>query len=56
MDTAIPFGQPPNLFTGNKRVAIDGSGGDEATVLILHNTPLPMTVLAIISDITYDRS
>ena len=54
--TDIPFGAPTPLFTGSKYVPIDSSSEKEASVLIYHDQPLPMTVLAIISDITYSRS
>lgn len=53
--TSVPFGFPPSLFTGNKKVPIDSSSEDEANVLIVHKQPLPMTILAIISDTSYTR-
>ncbi|TET97748.1 MAG: hypothetical protein E3J23_08700 [Candidatus Stahlbacteria bacterium] len=54
-NTAVPFGFPPSLFTGNKKIQLDSSSTEEANILIVHNQPLPMTILAIISDISYSR-
>ena len=55
-DTSIPFGVAPPLFTGTKEIPIDASTEHESRIQIQHSQPFPMTVLAIISDITYDRS
>ena len=54
--TSLPFGMPVPKFTGTIDVPIDTSSEKESSVLIFHNQPLPMTVLAIISDVTYSRS
>ena len=54
--TELPLGTPPGLFTGTKKIPVDSASEQEASVLIQHDQPLPMTVLAIISDVTYSRS
>ncbi len=54
--TDIPFGTPPPLFTGSINIPVDSSSERESSIIITHNQPLPMTILAIISDITYSRS
>jgi len=54
--TSVPFGMQVPKFTGTINIPIDTSSDQEASVFIFHNQPLPMTVLAIISDITYSRS
>ena len=54
--TALPFGKPPGLFTGTKDITVDAPSEQEANIIIQHNQPLPMTVLAIITDISYSRS
>ena len=53
--TDIPFGSPPSLFTGIMDIPVDSSSEQEASILILNDQPLPMTVLALITDITYSR-
>ncbi len=52
-DTTISFGTVPSLFTGVKTINVDSSTDSEAEILLYHDQPLPMTILAIISDITY---
>lgn len=37
----------PALFTGDKKVAFSGAWGEDATVRIEQNQPLPLTVLAV---------
>ncbi|MCK5614059.1 hypothetical protein KAR91_69995 [Candidatus Pacearchaeota archaeon] len=53
--TTVPFGSPPPLFTGAKQVSFDSSSEREASVLVYHDQPLPITVLAIVSDLSYSR-
>ena len=53
--TEVPFGSPPELYTGMIDLPIDDSSGQEQSVVLLHDQPLPFTVLAIIYDITYSR-
>ena len=53
--TEVPFGSPPALYTGIVDLPIDDSSGQEQSVVLTHNQPLPFTVLAIIYDITYSR-
>ncbi len=55
-DIIVPFGAPIPLYTGTKEVNIDASSEKEASVLIVHSQPLPMTVLAIVTDVSYSRS
>lgn len=55
-DTGIAFGSPPSLYTGAKEIPIDSNSEEESSVLIYHNQPLPMTVLAIVTDVSYSRS
>lgn len=55
-DTSIPFGVPPPLFTGTKEILVDASSEHESRIQIQHSQPFPITILAIISDITYERS
>ena len=54
-DATVPFGVAPELFTGIKDIPIDSSVRKQNSILIIHDQPLPMTILAIITDITYTR-
>ncbi len=49
-----PYGDPTALFTGEKDIVID-SNWDDATVWIRSYYPLPMTLLAIITDISTEE-
>ena len=50
MDTAVP------LFTGDKQVSFPGGWSRDGQILIVHDDPLPFTVLGIIADVqTTDR-
>jgi len=54
--TDIPLGAAIPLYTGTKYINIDAESNKESGILVTNNQPLPMTVLAIITDITYSRS
>jgi len=54
-ETDVPFGSPPALYTGIKDLPINDSSGEEQSVVLYHDQPLPFTVLAIVFDITYSR-
>ncbi len=55
-DTSTPFGTPSSLYTGIKTIPVDAPSEKEASIYIYHDQPLPMTVLAIVTDISYSRS
>ena len=46
-----PMGRPPALFTGDRDVLFPAGWSGEARVAVEQDQPLPLTVLAIISDI-----
>jgi len=54
--TDLPFGIAPPFFTGTKDIPIDAESGKESTIYISNKQPLPMTILAITTDISYSRS
>ncbi len=53
----IPFGTgvQPELFTGDKDFEFHGDWQNEATISIVQDQPLPMTVLAIIPRVTVNE-
>lgn len=55
---SIPFGTgvQPSLFTGDKDFEMDGDWGNEATICLVQDQPLPMTVLALIPRVTIDEA
>ena len=54
----IPFGTgvQPMLFTGDKDFQMGGNWGTEPDIVISQELPLPMTILAIVPEITYGDS
>ncbi len=55
---SIPFGlsDSPELFTGDKIFEFYGDYGDDCTISIVQDQPLPMTVLGIIPTVTVNES
>lgn len=45
------LGQPPNLFTGYKRVPLTGGYNTSSQVFVSQPQPLPMTILSLQSDV-----
>ncbi len=53
---ADPFGSPPALFTGIHEIDFDGDYVQDGTVVLVQDQPLPMTVAAIMPEVTtYER-
>lgn len=48
---ADPYGQPPQLFTGDKNLDIPGNWDEDGYVYFVHDEPLPCTVLAMVIEI-----
>lgn len=53
--TETAFGAGPPLYTGNIEIPIESSADLEAAIVIKNKQPVPMTVMAIVSDITNVR-
>jgi hypothetical protein len=55
---SIPFGTggQPSLFTGDVDFTIDSDWGNEATLAIVQDQPLPMTVLAVVAHLNVEES
>ena len=45
------YGQPTDLFTGDRRVILDGTWNTKGRILIRQPNPLPLTVLAVIPEL-----
>lgn len=41
------YGNPPALFTGDKELTFPGGWDSEATVMVVQDQPLPMTILSL---------
>ena len=48
----MPMGSLPDLFTGDKQVSYDGSFDRDARLFIVQDNPLPLTVVAIIAEVS----
>lgn len=46
--SAMPLGQPPDLFTGDKECKFPQGWNKDGQIVIEHNQPLPATILALI--------
>lgn len=46
--TSIPLGEPPELFTGDKKLPMIDRGSDDGYVVVANSDPVPFTVVAII--------
>ena len=50
--TNEPWGEPINLFTGKKKLTVPSANWEETRqITIRQDSPLPMTVLAIVPEI-----
>ena len=53
--SADPMGEPPPLFTGDKKIRFRGGYGREGRMVIQQDQPLPLTVIALIPQLsTFD--
>jgi hypothetical protein len=54
----IPFGTgiPPTLFTGDKDVSIDSDWNSSASLTIVQDIPMPMTVLGVVPHVTVNEN
>lgn len=50
--TDEPYGQPPNLVSGDQRIIIEGDWNTFGQVCIRQTQPLPMQVLGLIPEVT----
>lgn len=48
----VAMGTPPALFTGDKNISYEGAYDTDARLMIVQDKPLPLTVVAIIQDVT----
>lgn len=50
--SADPMGEEPALFTGVKRVTLPNSWGDERSIIVKQEQPLPLNVLGLVAEVT----
>ncbi len=55
-DDDVPAGQPADLFTGEWEVSLKDRDNTDARIFIRQSQPLPMTILAIESEIEIDEA
>jgi len=48
----VAMGTPPALFTGDKKISYEGSYDTDARLMIVQDKPLPLTVVAIIQEVS----
>jgi len=48
----VAMGTPPALFTGDKKISYEGSYDTDARLMIVQDKPLPLTVIAIITEVS----
>ncbi len=48
----VAMGTPPALFTGDKKIGYEGSYDTDARLMIVQDKPLPLTVIAIITELS----
>jgi len=51
--TNEPLGQPINLFSDDQEISLDGNYTTNGQIMFRQQDPLPVTILAIIPDVTY---
>lgn len=54
--SADPMGQPPALFSGDKRVVFPNGYEVDPRVMVVQDLPLPMTVLAVVAQLATSES